>query len=186
MSTTLELNNAISPNCLLLRSVLDYLTLFYVQIDDMTHTNRYLKQLHLSLSWVMSVLFLLSAIVMLFQSLWISVLLLVNSWLLFPPIIRKLSFIKKGDLILFPTVPTIAPLKKSLEDMEIALDFYDRTMSITSFSGVGRLPEISIPIANIDNAPVGLSVAAGFYQDEFLISSVKQLLLNSTKFTQAV
>lgn len=52
-------------------------------------------------------------------------------------------------------------------------------MSITSFSGVGRLPEISIPIANIDNAPVGLSVAAGFYQDEFLITSVKQLLLNS-------
>lgn len=87
-------------------------------------------------------------------------------------------FIKKGDLVLFSTVPTIAPLKHSLEDMETALDFYDRTMSITSFSGFGRLPEISIPIANIDNAPVGLSVAAGFYQDEFLINSVKQLLLN--------
>ncbi|MGY5781289.1 amidase family protein [Vibrio chemaguriensis] len=89
---------------------------------------------------------------------------------------QMFSFIKKDDLVLYPTVPTIAPLKHSLEDMETALDFYDRTMSITSFSGVGRLPEISIPIANIDNAPVGLSVAAGFYQDEFLISSVKQLL----------
>ena len=88
---------------------------------------------------------------------------------------RITSFFQKSDLILFPTVPTIAPLKGAFEHMETAVDFYDRTMAITAFSGVARLPEITIPITTVDNAPVGLSIAAGFYQDEFLISAVKQL-----------
>lgn len=88
---------------------------------------------------------------------------------------RITSFFQKGDLILFPTVPTIAPLKGAFEHMETAVDFYDRTMAITAFSGVARLPEITIPVTTVDNAPVGLSIAAGFYQDEFLISAVKQL-----------
>jgi len=55
------------------------------------------------------------------------------------------------------------------------MDFYDRTMAITPFSGGARVPEITISITTVDNAPAGLSVAAGFYQDEFLISTVKQL-----------
>lgn len=88
---------------------------------------------------------------------------------------RIKSFIQKGDLILFPTVPTIAPLRGAFEHMETALDFYDRTMAITSFSGVGRLPEITIPITKVDDSPVGLSIVSGFYQDEFLISAVKKL-----------
>lgn len=88
---------------------------------------------------------------------------------------RITSFFQKGDLILFPTVPTIAPLKGAFEHMETAMDFYDRTMAITAFSGVARLPEITIPVTKVDNAPVGLSIASGFYQDEFLISAVKQL-----------
>lgn len=88
---------------------------------------------------------------------------------------RITSFLHKGDLILFPTVPTIAPLKGAFEHIETAMDFYDRTMAITAFSGVARLPEITIPMTTVDNAPVGLSIAAGFYQDEFLISAVKQL-----------
>lgn len=88
---------------------------------------------------------------------------------------RITSFFQKGDLILFPTVPTIAPLKGAFEQMETAMDFYDRTMAITSFSGVGKLPEITIPITKVDNVPVGLSIASGFYQDEYLISAVKKL-----------
>src|SRR5699024_2622619 len=83
---------------------------------------------------------------------------------------RITSFFQKGDLILFPTVPTIAPLKGAFEQMETAMDFYDRTMAITAFSGVGKLPEITIPITKVDNVPVGLSIASGFYQDEYLIS----------------
>lgn len=85
-------------------------------------------------------------------------------------------FLESGTVICFPTAPTIAPLKGSLNTMEAVLDFYDRTMAITSFSGVGRLPEISAPLLSVDGCPVGLSFAAAHYEDEFLLESVGELL----------
>lgn len=85
-------------------------------------------------------------------------------------------FLQPGTVICFPTTPTVAPLKGSLNTMEAVLDFYDRTMAVTSFSGVGRLPEISAPLLSIDGCPVGLSVAAAHYQDEFLLAAVREML----------
>ena len=81
-----------------------------------------------------------------------------------------------GTVICFPTTPTIAPLKNSLNSMETVGDFYGRTMSITAFSGVGRLPEISAPLLTVEKCPVGLSFAAGHYQDEFLLNAVTEML----------
>ena len=99
-----------------------------------------------------------------------------NALSLCEKIFNKISnFTKKGDLFLFPTTPTIAPLKGSLNNLDGVLDFYDRTMAISSFAGIGGIPEISIPLVTVNGAPVGLSVAAGRYQDEFLLSSVKKL-----------
>ncbi len=48
-------------------------------------------------------------------------------------------------------------------------------MAITAFSGIAHLPEISIPVAQIEGVPVGLSLAAGHRQDEFLLAATKQL-----------
>ena len=81
-----------------------------------------------------------------------------------------------GVVICFPTTPVIAPLKGTLTTIKNVLDFYDRTMTITAFSGVGRLPEISAPLLTVDGCPVGLSFAAGHYQDEFLLAAVRQIL----------
>jgi len=86
------------------------------------------------------------------------------------------QFLRPGTVICFPTTPTIAPLKGSLNTMEAVLNFYDRTMAITSFSGVGRLPEISTPLLAVDGCPAGLSFAAAHYEDEFLLESVRTLL----------
>ena len=88
---------------------------------------------------------------------------------------RISNFVSAGDLFCFPTTPTLAPLKGSLNNQEAVVDFYDRTMAITSFAGVGRLPEISIPLAHVNEVPVGVSLAAGHYQDEFLLRAAKQL-----------
>lgn len=85
-------------------------------------------------------------------------------------------FLQSGTVICFPTTPTVAPLKGSLNTMEAVLDFYDRTMAVTSFSGVGRLPEISAPLFSIGGCPVGLSLAAAHYQDEFLLAAVYEML----------
>lgn len=86
------------------------------------------------------------------------------------------AFLPAGVVICFPTTPVIAPLKGTLTTLRKVLDFYDRTMTITAFSGVGRLPEISAPLLTVDGCPVGLSFAARNYQDEFLLTTVRGLL----------
>jgi amidase len=83
-------------------------------------------------------------------------------------------FMNSGDLFCYPTTPTVAPYKGSLSDLDCIMDFYNRTMAICSFAGLGRLPEISIPIADIEGVPLGVSLVAGNYQDEFLLSAAKQ------------
>ncbi len=86
------------------------------------------------------------------------------------------GFLEPGTVICFPTTPTVAPLKGSLSSLESVGRFYDRTMAITAFSGVGRLPEVSAPLLKVDGCPVGLSFAAAHYQDEFLLASLRDLL----------
>ncbi|PTW55699.1 amidase [Breoghania corrubedonensis] len=81
-----------------------------------------------------------------------------------------------GTVICFPTTPVIAPLKGSLNTLEAVMAFYDPTMTLTAFSGVGRLPEISAPLLTVEECPVGLSFAAGHYQDEFLLAAVQASL----------
>ena len=88
---------------------------------------------------------------------------------------RISTFITPGDLFCFPTSPTVAPRKGALSTLDRAADFYNRTMAVTAFAGVGRLPEITIPAADIGGIPVGVSLAAGHYQDEFLLSAAKRL-----------
>ena len=85
------------------------------------------------------------------------------------------SFTKRGDLFIFPTTPMVAPLKNSLTSIDSITNFYDRVMAVTSFSGIGRMPEISIPLTSIGGSPIGVSIAAGYYQDEFLLSSVRKI-----------
>lgn len=85
------------------------------------------------------------------------------------------EFIKDGDIICFPTVPVLAPLKGELDHLDKIIDYYDRTMATTSFAGLGQLPEISIPVAHVKNIPIGLSFVAGHRQDEFLMDAIKKL-----------
>ncbi len=87
------------------------------------------------------------------------------------------QFTEPGDLFCFPTVPMIAPLKGELDDPQKCTDYYRRTMSITSFAGIACLPEISIPVTKVRNAPLGLSIAAAYRQDEFLLAAAKKLFM---------
>jgi amidase len=88
-------------------------------------------------------------------------------------------FLQSGTVVCFPTTPTVAPLKGALNTMEAVLDFYDRTMAVTSFSGVGRLPEISAPLLSVGECPAGLSIAAAHYQDEFLLGAAHEMFIEA-------
>lgn len=85
------------------------------------------------------------------------------------------EFMQPGDLFCYPTVAMVAPKLKELDDTEKAQDYYHRIMAITLFAGLARLPEISLPVAHVDGAPLGLSLAAANGQDEFLIAAAQQL-----------
>ena len=85
-------------------------------------------------------------------------------------------FLTPGTVVCFPTTPTVAPPKGSLNSLTAVMDFYDRTMAVTSFAGVSRLPEISAPLLTVDGCPAGLSFAAAHHADEFLLGAVRALL----------
>jgi amidase len=72
------------------------------------------------------------------------------------------------DLICLPTAPTIAPLKGTASHDRHG-DFYSRTLALTSIAGVGRLPQISMPLANVSGVPVGLSLIGPHDEEVWLL-----------------
>lgn len=93
---------------------------------------------------------------------------------------RLLSFLSDSDFICIPTAPCIAPVKGSLPANREKGDYYPRALSLTSIAGIGRLPQISMPVAMSDGAPIGLSLIGRTGNDEGLFSLVERFL-QSTK-----
>jgi len=65
-----------------------------------------------------------------------------------------------GDdgIICLPTAPGPAPLRTATGDAVEA--FRQRAQRLTCIAGLSGLPQISIPVATVDGAPVGLSLIA--------------------------
>ncbi|MBA2713381.1 MAG: hypothetical protein H0U55_07495, partial [Rubrobacteraceae bacterium] len=54
-------------------------------------------------------------------------------------------------------------------------DYYPRALSLTSLAGIGRLPQVSLPLAESGGVPVGLSLLAARGRDAFLLGTAKTL-----------
>jgi amidase len=78
------------------------------------------------------------------------------------------------DLICIPTAPTVAPLKGSVS-YDRKGDYYQRALSLTAIAGVGRLPQVSMPLATIDSVPIGLSLIAAHGEDMFLLKLAHEI-----------
>jgi amidase len=85
------------------------------------------------------------------------------------------SFLGANDLICIPTAPFPAPIKGSLGVDRTVGDYYPRTLGVTAIAGIGRLPQVSMPVAEVDGAPVGLSLLAAQGKDAFLLSAVRSI-----------
>ncbi|MFP6749996.1 MAG: amidase [Alphaproteobacteria bacterium] len=81
---------------------------------------------------------------------------------------RRLATLLSGDSVLcLPTAPGIAPLR---ETAEAALDdFRWRSMGLTCVAGLSGCPQISLPLASLENCPLGLSLMAAPGADETLL-----------------
>jgi amidase len=78
-----------------------------------------------------------------------------------------------GQLLLMPTVPTVAP-DKQLEGMAVN-DIRMRSQQLLCIAGLAGLPQVTMPWVLIDGAPVGLSLIGARGQDEFVLSAAIHL-----------
>ncbi len=82
-------------------------------------------------------------------------------------------FLQPNDLICMPTAPSVAPLIGSLGKDRTKCHYLPRALSFTSVAGVARLPQVSIPLAEANGAPIGLSLMARRGMDGFLLAVVQ-------------
>jgi amidase len=86
------------------------------------------------------------------------------------------EFLGSADLLCIPTTPALAPRKGDPPRRSSSgSGYYPRTLSLTSVAGMGRLPQVSLPIADADGVPVGLSLLARHGQDSFLLQVAKNI-----------
>lgn len=77
------------------------------------------------------------------------------------------------DLLCIPTAPTLPPIKGTASHDRHG-DFYGRTLSLTSIAGIARLPQVTMPLADVAGVPVGLSLIGAFGQDMWLLQIARQ------------
>ena len=79
-----------------------------------------------------------------------------------------------GDVLVIPTSPRGAPLKNTpLDDIEIR--FRNQAMHLLCIAGLGGLPQISLPMAEIDGLPLGLSLVGPRGTDMQLLALARKL-----------
>jgi amidase len=78
------------------------------------------------------------------------------------------------DLWCIPTVPSSAPAKASIAQDRTG-SYYRKALSLTSLAGIGRLPQVSMPLAATADSPVGLSLLGAHGQDLFLLAAAEAI-----------
>jgi amidase len=86
------------------------------------------------------------------------------------------SFLGPHDLLCLPTSPGLPPPRASADVDRRASPYYRRTLSLTAIAGIGRLPQITLPLADAEGVPVGLSLIGAQDTDLFLIDAARALL----------
>jgi amidase len=86
------------------------------------------------------------------------------------------EFLGPDDLLCMPTTPALAPRKGDPPRRSSSgSGYYPRTLALTSVAGMGRLPQVSLPIADANGVPVGLSLLARHGQDLLLLEVTKSV-----------
>jgi amidase len=85
-------------------------------------------------------------------------------------------FLGSNDLLCIPTTAALAPCKGHPPPRSsTGSGYYPRTSGLTSIAGIGRLPQVSLPLAQFGGVPTGLSLLAGHGRDRFLLDVVKSI-----------
>ena len=83
-----------------------------------------------------------------------------------------------NDILCLPTSPRIAPFRNApVDDVEIR--FRHQAMCLLCISGLGGLPQISLPLGELDGMPLGLSLIARHGKDETLLALAQAIMEQS-------
>ncbi|MBZ0218440.1 MAG: amidase, partial [Fimbriimonadaceae bacterium] len=86
---------------------------------------------------------------------------------------RVNAVLQEHKLLVLPTVPGVAPLRStSIEEIEI---YRDRALSILSISGLSGVPQVTMPLATYEGAPMGISLIGSKGSDRALLEIAKKL-----------
>ena len=81
---------------------------------------------------------------------------------------RMADLLQGGRVMCLPTAPGIAPLlSATAADLR---EHRSRVLSLTSISGLARLPQVTLPLATVEGCPAGLSLIAAQGQDAMLLA----------------
>ena len=80
---------------------------------------------------------------------------------------RVEALVGADTVLMLPTVPTIAP-ERSLSGYALQA-FRERALSILCISGLSGLPQITMPLAELDDSPIGLSLIGPRGSDRALV-----------------
>ncbi len=81
----------------------------------------------------------------------------------------------EGDVLCLPTSPRVAPPRNTPTD-DIEVSFRHQAMCLLCISGLGGLPQISLPLASLDGLPLGLSIVARRGDDTMLLALARRLM----------
>ena len=84
------------------------------------------------------------------------------------------ELLKPGDVLCLPTSPRAAP-RKSEPASTLENEYRMQAMCLLCISGLGGLPQISLPVADVDGLPLGLSIVGSPGSDMQLLALAKQL-----------
>lgn len=85
------------------------------------------------------------------------------------------TFLCGGKILCFPTTVDLAPRLDDIAPDFFKGDYIPRAMGVNAISGLSRTPQITIPVAEADGVPVGLSFVAGYGQDMPLVNFCSRL-----------
>ena len=93
---------------------------------------------------------------------------------------RLAAALGDGAVLCLPTAPSPAPLKDGpAGDRRGA--YYRRALSLTAIAGIGRLPQVSLPLGQTPDGPIGLSLIGRYGRDAELLAMARALGESSKK-----
>ena len=88
---------------------------------------------------------------------------------------RIVQVIGEGDILCLPTSPRVAPPKNTpVDDLEIR--YRHQAMHLLCIAGLGGLPQISLPMAELEGLPLGLSLNGPRGADMQLLGLARRLM----------